>query len=130
MVVCGMEGLDEISCAGGTWVWEVRPGEPIVEKSIHPSDFGISAHPLDVVKGGSPKDNAVILKQLLNSGGEHSKELDPILDFVLLNTSALLVVGGVAKDYKEGVQLARNSVTSGRAWTALTKFCNADRALT
>jgi len=129
MVVCGMEGLDEISCTGGTWVWEVKPGEPIEERSIHPSEFGLPVYPLEIVKGGSPKDNAKILEELLTTPGPVSPKLAPILDFVLLNASALLVVGGVASNYKEGVELARKSCTSGRAWDSLVKFRDADRSL-
>jgi len=128
MVVCGMEGLDEISCAGGTWVWEIAPDKPIEESSIHPSDFGLPSYPLEIVKGGSAHHNATLLERLLKSEGNIPEELGPILDFVLLNASALLVVGGLAKDYKEGVQLAKEAVRKGKAWTALTKFRKADQA--
>ena len=46
----------------------------------------------------------------------------PILDFVLLNASAALVVCGLAKDFKEGVRLSRESINSGRAMKALQSF--------
>jgi anthranilate phosphoribosyltransferase len=128
MVVCGAEGLDEISCAGSTWVWKIEPGKPIQESSIHPSDFGLPTYTLDVVKGGSPQRNAVILEQMLKSQGDIPSELEPILDFILVNASALLVVGGTAKDYKDGVRLAKEAVHSGAAWTALTKFREVDAA--
>jgi len=45
-----------------------------------------------------------------------------VLDFVLLNASALLVVAGIAKDFVEGTKIARESVTSGKAWEALVTF--------
>lgn len=71
------------------------------------------------MKGGDCHENAVILKRLLNNELE---ENHPILDFVLLNAAALLVVAGVANDFKEGVAKARESIASGRAYEVLTLF--------
>ena len=127
IVVCGHEGLDEISCAGGTWVWDVRPEIPIVESTIHPEDFGLPTHSLASVKGGSAADNALILQKMLTSGEKIPQKFSPILDFILLNASAVLVVAGLASDFREGVRLARESVTSGRAWDALLKFREVDQ---
>lgn len=121
LVVCGCERLDEISCAGPTWAWELRDGK-ITEKTLHPDDFGLEVHPLSFVAGGSPAENAVTFKTLLTSGDQIPKELTPVLHFVLMNTSALLVVAGLAKDYKQGTKMAMDSITSGSAWSALEQF--------
>ncbi|KZT35235.1 anthranilate phosphoribosyltransferase [Sistotremastrum suecicum HHB10207 ss-3] len=124
LVVCGQEGLDEISCAGPSWTWKVseETGE-VLEGIIDPSDFGLPGYPLEVVKGGPPAANAVILEKMLTAGAAGiPQELQPILDFILLNASAVLVVAGLAKDYKEGVSLAKQSVENGKAWEALMKF--------
>jgi anthranilate phosphoribosyltransferase len=48
--------------------------------------------------------------------------LKPVLDFVLMNASALLVVAGLADDYSHGTKLALESITSGKAWAALESF--------
>ncbi|TFK48840.1 anthranilate phosphoribosyltransferase [Heliocybe sulcata] len=121
MVVCGAEGLDEISCAGETYVWELKNGD-IEEKRISPASFGLEAHPLIKVAGGTPQENSETFKALLTSGESIPEEVRPVLDFVLMNASALLVVAGVTRDLQEGVELARKSITSGRAWEALQKF--------
>jgi len=126
LVVCGCEKLDEISCAGSTWVWEVRNGN-IVEKTIHPDDFGLPIHPLVSVAGTNPQDNAVLFKTLLTSGNDLPDNMIPYLHFVLLNASALLVVSGIAQDFIQGVELARESVASGRAWAALEQFRDTSR---
>ena len=48
LVVCGYECLDEISCAGPTYVWELRDG--IVTKTvIKPEHFGLPCPPLQEV---------------------------------------------------------------------------------
>ncbi|KAH6912715.1 anthranilate phosphoribosyltransferase [Coprinopsis sp. MPI-PUGE-AT-0042] len=122
LVVCGFEGLDEISCAGPTHVWELQADGSVAEKTLHPKDFGLPVHPLSTVAGGSPEDNAATFKTLLDSRDQIPETLIPVLDFVLMNASALLVVAGLAKDYVEGTELARQSVVSGEAWKALTTF--------
>ncbi|CAE6447608.1 unnamed protein product [Rhizoctonia solani] len=141
LVVCGMESMDEISIAGGTWAWSLENGE-ITTTTLHPSHFELKTHPLSTVAGASPQTNARMLIDLLDPNTPcHSPTdstpapsegvtSDPgaILDFVLMNASALLVVAGLAPDYPTGVQLARESIKSGRAWDALVEFRDRDKA--
>ncbi|KAJ7499345.1 glycosyl transferase family, a/b domain-containing protein [Mycena latifolia] len=121
LVVCGYEKLDEISCAGPTYAWELLNGE-ITEQTLNPELFGLEAHPLATVVGGSPEENAETFKSLLTSGKDIPGSLKPVLDFVLMNASALLVVAGLAEDYAHGTKLALESITSGKAWSALQDF--------
>jgi anthranilate phosphoribosyltransferase len=127
LVVCGDEGLDEISCAGDTHVWELQDGV-ITTRKFHPSDFGLPTHPLSAVRSGTPEQNAEMFKTLLTSGESFPSHLQPILDFVLMNAAALLVVAGKASDLKEGTNMARASVSSGRAWKSLLAFRNLSKA--
>jgi anthranilate phosphoribosyltransferase len=126
LVVCGFEKLDEISCAGPTHAWELKDGK-VTAKTLRPEDFGLPVHPLSSVAGGSPQENAETFKILLTSGANIPENLVPVLDFVLLNASALLVVAGVAQDFVEGTKLARESITSGKAWEALDTFRDAGK---
>ncbi|KAG0302770.1 anthranilate phosphoribosyltransferase, partial [Dissophora globulifera] len=119
MVVCGANGLDEISPEGETHVWKLVDGV-IVEEDISPAQFGLPSHPLLTVKGGGPHENAAILDDLLNN--KFKSPGHPILDFVLLNAAALLVVAGKTDNFKDAVDLARESVESGRAYAALDGF--------
>ena len=136
MVVCGKEGLDEISPEGETWVWELANGE-ITEGVIHPTrDFGLPTHPLTSVRGATPQLNAQTFTALLQPNTPVPAHLsappditspciDSIRDFVLLNAAALLKVSGRVKSYKEGVELARESLASGSAWRAFQGFIDA-----
>ncbi|KAL0098304.1 anthranilate phosphoribosyltransferase [Phycomyces blakesleeanus] len=120
LVVCGAEKLDEISPAGETTFWRIHNTGDITTGTLHPTrDFGLPTHPLSDVKGGDCHENVLILKQLLS--GE-LPENNPILDFVLLNASALLVVAGVASNFKDGVSKARASIKSGQAKKVLEAF--------
>ncbi|KAI6016470.1 glycosyl transferase [Pisolithus microcarpus] len=78
-------------------------------------------------RGGTATENAETLKALLRSGENIPEHLTPILHFVLLNASALLVVAGLAENYKHGVRLALESMTSGAAWRALEAFRDTGR---
>ncbi|EAQ87847.1 hypothetical protein CHGG_04466 [Chaetomium globosum CBS 148.51] len=108
MVVCGDEELDEISCAGDTLCWRIRPaddgdgtssggGEEAITEHfrLHPRDFGLPAHPLSAVSPGKePHENAGILRRILDG---HVPDDDPILHFVLINAAALFVVSGICE---------------------------------
>ncbi|KAI9356408.1 anthranilate phosphoribosyltransferase [Pilaira anomala] len=120
LVVCGSEKLDEISPAGETDYWRIHGEKEITKGTLHPTrDFGLKTHPLSEVKGGDCHENVLILKKLLNNELEQD---DAILDFVLLNASALLVVSGIATDFKDGVMKARDSIRSGKAKRVLESF--------
>lgn len=124
MIVWGTEGLDEISPAGTTKVWVIEgkdeDGNPkVVTKYLHPNDFGLPVHPLDTVRSGTPAENAAIVHKLINN---ELPENHPILDYVLMNSAALAHVEGTAKDWKHGVELAKESVRSGTAKRALQQF--------
>lgn len=121
LVVCGAEGLDEISCAGETYAWELIDNQ-VTEKVLHPEQFGLQVHPLSSVAGGTPAENAETFKLLLTSGDNIPERLTPVLHFVLMNAAALLMVAGVARDFKEGAEKAMKSITSGEAWKALDLF--------
>ena len=49
------------------------------------------------------------------------------MDYVLLNAAALLYVSGKASSYREGVELARESIESGGAWAAFEGFRDASK---
>lgn len=120
LVVCGAEGLDEISPAGETFVWELNSSGDIKEYTVTPSkDFGLSEHPLSEVASGTPTENAKTVYDLVES---KIKEGNPIRDYVLLNTAALLYIAGAAPDFKAGVKLANESIDNGGAAKALINF--------
>ncbi|KAF8317760.1 glycosyl transferase [Cantharellus anzutake] len=124
IVVCGAENLDEISIAGPTLTWSFFEGTDIQQERIEPSNFGLPTHHLSSVVGSTPGDNAELLLSLLSNEASPSNGADPsaVLDFILLNAAALLRVAGLTTSYKEGVELARESISSGRALVALQSF--------
>ena len=174
LVVCGAEDMDEISCAGPTNCWRLtevpnpdykasegdddcssdeenpRTVTELDVFQLHPSDFGLSTHPLTDVYGGKmPKDNAMKLMSILRN--ELPRD-DPILEYVLMNVAALLVTSGICDAdtsnmgpgddgqvitergpgggrWKEGLRRARWAIESGSALQCLEQFIEVSNKL-
>ena len=106
IVAHGEDGLDEFTLGGKTHVWEVQEG--IVRSySVSPQELDLPIVSLKEIKGGSRDDNAQILRRLFQG------EVGPIRDVVLLNSAAVLMVGGKAQDLREGVRIAREIIDGG-----------------
>jgi anthranilate phosphoribosyltransferase len=108
MVVCGEDGMDEITTTGKSYVAEWVDGK-VREYTVHPKDFGIPVSALDELRGGDAKENARIILELLD-GKEGSKR-----DIVLLNAGAALHAAGAGESIQEGIELARQSIDNGAA---------------
>ncbi len=107
-VVHSKDGLDEISVCSETKVAELMNGK-IKTFNIKPEKFGIKRGKFSDIKGGGAKDNAKIIKDILNG------EKGPKRDIAVLNAGAGLFLGGKAKDVKSGVKLAEEAIDSGKA---------------
>ena len=114
MVVHGDGALDEIALSGPTEIAELRNGK-VTQFTIIPEDFGLQRAPLAALTGGNAADNSLILKSIFagNPG--------PPRDVVLLNAAAVLVVGGLAPNLRDGIQMAATTIDSG----AVTHLLNA-----
>ena len=108
IVVHGADGSDELSLAGPNHALLVEDGETR-ELVIDAVELGLRRAPLAALTGGDAQLNAAITISVL--GGEPG----PARDVVLLNAGAALFAAGRAADVAEGVELARESIDSGRA---------------
>lgn len=108
LVAHGDDGMDEISISDKTMIWELKENA-LSHYTVAPEELGFQRAPVAELKGGTTGDNATMLKDVL------SGKKGPKRDVVLLNAAAGLVAGDLARNLKEGVELARDAVTSGRA---------------
>ncbi len=116
-VVHGDDGLDEITLTGTTKVCELINGK-INEYMLEPDSFGLTACRTKDLEGGSPEENADIIRNIL------SGVLGPQRDIVLMNASAAIVAGGRVKKLKEAMVLSRYSIDSGLAEKKLNDLCH------
>jgi len=113
MVVHGEPGMDEFSTAGSTYALSLCSGM-FHTLSCLPEDLGLHRCRAEDLSGGSPEENARIAIKLLRG-----LDRGPRLDLVLANAAAAILIGGCAKDLREGVEAARASVESGSAYMKL-----------
>ena len=108
LVVHGDDGVDEVSLTRFTTVVEVRP-EGILTRVIHPEDAGLVPCRLEEIAGGDVNQNLAIATRILDG------QRGPAHDFVVLNTAAALLVAARAGSLREGAEMARDALLSGRA---------------
>lgn len=115
MVVYGKDKLDEISLSSETAVCEIKDGWT-KEYTISPEDFGFPRCSKEDLKGGDPKENAQIVRNILNGEKGHKRNA------ALLNAGAALYINDKAKTFKDGVNLAAELIDQGEATKTLEKF--------
>lgn len=108
-VVHGEGGMDELSVTGPSTVIEVAAGQVRERYVVEPQTCGVAVHELEALSGGGPAENASITRKVLAGvrGGPR--------DAVLVNAGAALYIAGRAPSIKEGVDVARACIDSGRA---------------
>ena len=116
MVFHGRDGLDEISTTTTSKISQMKNGNDVNTFEFDPSKLGLNRVSLNKLQGGEPKENAEIIKSILNG------EIGPKRDIVLLNAAAGIVVGGKAQNLKEGLVKATESVDSNAALNILTQL--------
>jgi anthranilate phosphoribosyltransferase len=115
LVVCSDEGIDEISVAGRTRVIEVAGGST-EEWFVTPEDVGIARADPDEIGGGSPEDNAGVVRGVL------AGEPGAARDVVVMNAGAAIFAAGAAHDLGAGVDRARQAIDSGAAQGVLERL--------
>ena len=113
-VVHGEPGWDEATPAGDFVLYDVRPGS-VVEEIRSPGDYGLKVCTPEALQGGDAEHNARELTRVFTGEdkGAHRNAL-------LMGTSLVLEVQGVAKDPVDGVAQAAAAIDDGRAASFLS----------
>lgn len=115
MVVCGADGMDEISFAGDTHVAELKNGQ-VSEYVLNPQQFGLQLHDVSAIKvADAAASKAMILDVLSGKGGGAR-------DIVLLNAGAAIYVAGLAPDMQAGIIKAAEMLDNGKAMQKLEQL--------
>ena len=127
LVVRGDDGLDELSIATTSRVWEVRDGE-VREDVIDPRALGIAESAPGALRGGDAAVNADVARRLV------AGERGAVRDAVVLNAAAALVAssdasGPLAARMRDGIEEAAAALDDGAAAAALDRWISVSRAL-
>lgn len=109
-------GLDEIALHGDTQVIEIKD-EQLIERTISPQDFGLQNYSLEAIKGGTPQENAEIIKAILTGNGQEAHNAA-----VIINCAALLYLHDKADNLKAAAQLASDVLKSGKGLETLAQL--------
>jgi anthranilate phosphoribosyltransferase len=112
IVINGAGGMDEASLAGENEMVLVSEGE-IKRIKFTPEEVNLPVYDNSMIRGGDARDNADILLQVLQ--GKKGAQRDT----VLLNAGLGIYTAGKAESILQGVDLAAESIDSGRALAKL-----------
>jgi anthranilate phosphoribosyltransferase len=121
LVVCGRDGLDEVSLSAPTLVRQVR-GNRVTAWEWTPEEFGLDACTGDELCADGPGESAAMIRGVL--AGAHG----PARRIVLANAAAALVAADRVATPTEGVARAAEAVDSGRAREVLGKLIECSNA--
>jgi anthranilate phosphoribosyltransferase len=114
------DGLDEVSISAPTTLFTGPDSTGRIAKTrMKPEDAGIPSAPVESVLGGDTAENAAIIRSIL--GGSTG----PRRDIVVLNAAVALHAGERATSVREGVEMAADSIDSGRAAASLARLVEA-----
>lgn len=116
MVVFGQDTMDEITPSAKTTVCEIRNGET-KSYEINPEEYGISICKKSDLEGGDGTENAQVTKDILSG-----KLQGPKRDAVLLNAGACIYVQNDDLTYEEAINIARETIDSGKAKEKLQDY--------
>jgi anthranilate phosphoribosyltransferase len=102
-------GMDDISVSGVTTIAELKD-DKITSAILDVSWLGIPRAAVAELQGGDAKENAATIEGILSG-----KITGPKRDLTVVNAAGGFVVAGLAKDLKEGIELAREEIDSGRS---------------
>ncbi|MGO3372267.1 anthranilate phosphoribosyltransferase [Pseudolactococcus laudensis] len=116
VVVSGPNNMDEASLDGvNRYALLDETGEITVHEFDHES-LGMPRVTLQEIRGGEGKENAVILKSVLNN------EPSPFLEVTVLNAGLGFFANGCVESVAEGVAKARDVIASGAAMAKLVEM--------
>ncbi len=116
MVVYGEDSLDEISMSAPTLICEIRDGG-FTTYHVTPEDFGYTTCKKEELTGGTPEENAVITRNILEG-----KERGAKRQAVCLNAGASFYIAGKTDSIQAGVHMAEELIDSGAALKKLEEF--------
>ena len=108
LVVCGADGMDEISFTGDTYIAELKDGK-VSEYILNPSQFGMPLHPLSSIQIQNADESKAMILDVLNGKQGAAR------DIVLLNAGAAIYVSGVVDSLQAGINKATEVIDDGLA---------------
>jgi anthranilate phosphoribosyltransferase len=115
ILVCGFDGLDEVSLAAPTMV-RVVEGDQFYSDEWDRADFGLEPVTIDQIQAADAAESAVLIQRVLDG------EQGPARRIVLANAAAALLAAEAVQNLHDGVLVAESSIDSGSAQAVLERL--------
>jgi anthranilate phosphoribosyltransferase len=116
MLINSSDGLDELSCTCENDITLITENE-IKHIRFHPKEIGLETTGLETLMVCTKEDSIRDTLRVIYGVGDKHKQ-----NIVYLNASAALVIGRIASDFREGIEIARDAVRDGRAQKLLSEY--------
>lgn len=123
IIVSSRDGMDEISISDITYATSLYNGK-ITDFEINPEHYGIQMSDKSEILGGDASFNAKLASDLLSK-----KIVGAKLDIILINTAAALIIDEKARDFKDGIDIAKAAIISGAAKEKLEQIIKVSNRL-
>ena len=126
VVVYAHDGLDELSTTSPTTIYQTGSHAydgGMLEQEVVPESFGLARVSAAALQGGTPDENAEIVRGVLGGVG------GPQTDIVLLNAAYALLASAEYDSLDACLDAARASIASGAALAKLDGLVEASRDL-
>ena len=120
VLVCGADGLDEVTLAASTNVIEIAAGASRTF-AWSPEDFGITQGSLESTVVEDAEGSAAMIRQVLAGDPGAAR------DVVVLNAAAALWTAGKSEDPRQCAVLAAEAIDNGDARTTLDRLAKASQ---
>jgi len=123
IIVSSNDGMDEISISDITYATSLYNGK-ITDFEINPENYGMALGDKNEILGGDATFNAKLTTDLLSK-----KLIGSKLNIVLLNAAAALIVDEKARDFQDGIEIAKDAILSGKAKEKLDQIIKVSNQL-
>jgi anthranilate phosphoribosyltransferase len=120
LLVCGADGLDEVSLSAPTHVRDVR-GSSVEAHEWTARDFDLGPCSLADLRADGPEESAAVILSVLDGRD------GPAARVVLANAAAALLAAERVRTLPEGVSLAAEAIRSGRSRQVLARLVACSR---
>lgn len=116
LLVCGRDGLDEISVTTETDVVEVKDGR-VVEYMLSPESLGVQRGTMKELIVNDAAESAALIQSIFKNGENKIAQ-----SAVAVNAAAAIYVSGAVQTLEQGVVEAMRIIESGQAFEQLQRL--------
>ena len=117
-VVYNEKGYDELTTTSKNYFIEIKKDKVSKINILEPQKLGFKIRKEQELKGGTPQENAFIMKRLFEG------ESGAIRDNVILNSAAGLMICNKAKHIEDGIKMASTNLDNGSGLKKLNDLIN------